>query len=246
MKNHLVASSSAATAVAEEETTGFHYPAGHHRIDTAEFITNRSATTNKNKFTPLEVFQDEHPYQQEELGDDNHQHHNHHHIGSARTPWYGTTIILLSEVMGTGVLSLPYAARTLGWAWTVIAVPLFAIVAAYSGWLLSYTKIKHSSNNNNINNNINNKPLGSYADATTELLGHKFGTFTKLCMLVNWGCTAIYYLIALSDGIGDLFYDGTLIHCDYQKSLIAIGILVIPCQCVSKSLFFIYYIGYNI
>lgn len=55
-------------------------------------------------------------------------------IGSARTEWYGTTLVLLSEVMGMGVLGLPFAALTLGWTTSMICMPLFAFFAAYSGF----------------------------------------------------------------------------------------------------------------
>eukprot|EP00980_Cylindrotheca_fusiformis_P006250 scaffold1336_cov158-Cylindrotheca_fusiformis.AAC.12 len=129
--------------------------------------------------------------------------HSHEHIGSARTPWYGTTTLLLSEVMGTGVLSLPFAARTLGWFWTIVAVPLFAVVATYSGWLLASVKKEYLD-------------VGSYADASTEFLGLRAGVFTRACMLVNWGAIAIYYLIALAEGIGELFNDS--LKCSYERS----------------------------
>jgi len=156
--------------------------------------------------------------EQEKFEDEERSHgsqdHPHGHVGSARTPWYGTTVVLLSEVMGTGVLSLPFAAKTLGWALTLISIPLFALVATYSGWLLAFVKHEHHD-------------FGSYADASTELLGHAFGAFTKACMLINWGALALYYMIALANGIGDLF-DGM---CGYQRTIIAALILVLPCQC---------------
>mmetsp|Transcript_5915 Transcript_5915/g.14023 ORF Transcript_5915/g.14023 Transcript_5915/m.14023 type:complete len:479 (+) Transcript_5915:93-1529(+) len=156
--------------------------------------------------------------EQEHFEDEEGSHHSvdhpHGHIGSARTPWYGTTVVLLSEVMGTGVLSLPFAARTLGWISTLISIPLFAIIAAYSGWLLALVKREHHD-------------FGSYADASTELLGHAFGAFTKACMLVNWGALAVYYMIALSNGLGDLFQG----MCDYERTIIAACLLILPCQC---------------
>ena len=151
--------------------------------------------------------------EQEHFEDEEGSHHSQGHIGSARTPWYGTTVVLLSEVMGTGVLSLPFAARTLGWAWTLTAVPIFAAVAAYSGWLLAFVKREHHD-------------FGSYADASTELLGHGFGTFTKACMLINWGALSVYYMIALANGIGDLFQG----MCDYERTIIAAILLILPCQ----------------
>lgn len=170
-----------------------------------------SKTTHEEKGLMRSALEQEHF--EDEDGSHHSEDHSHGHIGSARTPWYGTTVVLLSEVMGTGVLSLPFAARTLGWVWTLIAIPVFAIVAAYSGWLLAFVKREHSD-------------FGSYADASTELLGHAFGAFTKTCMLVNWGALAVYYMIALANGIGDLFQG----MCDYERTIIAAFILVLPCQ----------------
>lgn len=184
--------------------TGFDYPRGHHLVGTSHSLQ----IDPPGRKGPLE--QEQFIDEADEDGDGSHD-----HIGSARTPWYGTTILLLSEVMGTGVLSLPFAAKTLGWVWTIIAVPLFAVVAAYSGWLLASVKREYPE-------------VGSYADASNELLGRSFGTFTKACMLVNWGAIAIYYMIALAEGIGDLF--GDTLGCSYERSLVAVFILILPCQ----------------
>jgi hypothetical protein len=201
---------------ADEPTTaaGFDYPRGHHLVGTSHSLQDPPG----NKGFMLSPLEQEHF---EDEGDDTSDDHadggpySHDHIGSARTPWYATTILLLSEVMGTGVLSLPYAARTLGWVWTIIAVPVFAVVAVYSGWLLAFVKREFVG-------------VGSYADAAKELFGDRFGNFTKACMLVNWGAIAIYYMIALSEGIGDLF--GNSLRCSYERSLVAIAILILPCQ----------------
>ena len=178
-----------------DEHGGFHYPSGQHRL-------------------PLEQedFDDEHGNSTD--SDDEHQ-----VIGSARTPWYGTTIILLSEVMGTGILSLPFAAKTLGWTTSMIAVPLFAFFACYSGWLLACVKREYPH-------------ITSFADASKELLGHRFGNFTGICMRVNWGATAIYYLIATADGIQDILGRNSSIgNCSYKRSIVAALLLLVPTQC---------------
>ena len=258
-----------------EETRegGFHYPRGHHRVKTtdddhyddrnshgmielAAVGNERCATTFGNGIEQDDIFQDEittassdaqrqqHSKAEETRGTTT--------IGSARTPWYGTTIILLSEVMGTGILSLPYAARTLGWINALLAVPLFAIFANYSGWLLAHVKIQHSLNS--IGDSI---PISidSYATASTVLVGGAFGNFTKYCMLINWGATAIYYLIATADGIDDIVLGASGItsgmdgngdndvgnnpsvtyykyfQCPYQRSFLAAVLLLLPCQC---------------
>lgn len=142
---------------------------------------------------------------------------SHHTIGSARTPWYGTAFVLLSEVMGSGVLSLPNAAVTLGWGTALAALPIFAVFSAYSGWLLAKVKQEFPG-------------VTSFADAANELVGPRFGHFTKVTMLVNWGALGIYFLIATSDAIG-LIHNQGFLACQMNRTLIAAILLVIPCQC---------------
>jgi len=141
-------------------------------------------------------------------------------VGSARTPWYGTTIVLLSEVMGTGILSLPYASRIIGWQSTLVAVPLFAIFASYSGWLL--WRVQHERSNLH---------LHSYAAAAHELVGPKFGRMTEISMLISWGALAIYYMIAAGDGLEDVFFFSGSSLCQYQRTFFVVVLLVLPCQC---------------
>ena len=236
------------------EGFGFHYPRGHHRVNTTDddhYYNDDNCNNNNNGMIELatvvgsndryscatpqgtdtgiieqqddmddDIFQDE--IITTSSDDEQRQQHQHSKaeaeeeetttttttiIGSARTPWYFTTIILLSEVMGTGILSLPYAAKTLGWINALLAVPLFAIFATYSGWLLSHVKLNSSISDGSSSTSIG--IIDSYATASTILIGKTFGTFTKYCMLLNWGATAIYYLIATADGINDILLGAT-------------------------------------
>ena len=119
--------------------------------------------------------------------------------------------------MGTGVLGLPAVAITLGWVATMISIPLFAAFAAYAGYQLRTVKMAHPE-------------VKSFADAGTLLVGPRFGTFTKFCMLLNWGMLAIYYVIAVADGIKNISSRGFL-GCNLNRTLIAAIILVVPTQC---------------
>ena len=236
--------------------TGYHYPKGHHLINTnddderhrennngcysdnkplgmggggdchddgeLELTSLHNGNSNK-EINEEDSFQDEYD---DDVNNDHSSGQNEHKIGSKRTPWYGTTIVLLSEVMGTGILSLPYAAKTLGWISALIAIPTFGFFACYSGWLLSH-----------VQSAFPNK-FHSYADAasSTELFGsskftYAFGQFTKYCMLLNWGACAIYYLIATADGLGDITFISHHVACQYKRSILAALLLVIPCQC---------------
>jgi len=134
-----------------------------------------------------------------------------------RTPWYGTVIILLSEVMGTGILSLPYSAVSLGWVVSLCALPIFAAFAAYSGLLLAFVKRDYPE-------------FKSFADASRDLVSPAFGSFTKACMILNWGALAVYFLIATADAIGAIYNKGFM-SCQRNRCVIAAIILVIPCQC---------------
>ena len=137
-------------------------------------------------------------------------------ICSARTPWYSMCFLILSEVMGTGILGLPFLAVTLGWTTTMIALPLFAMIAAYAGFQLRDVKLAYPE-------------ITNYADAGKELIGPKFGLFTKGCMLLNWGSLAIYFMVATANGI-EAVYDKGFFSCNLHRMIIAALLLVVPVQ----------------
>lgn len=138
-------------------------------------------------------------------------------LGSARTPWYGTSMVLLADVLGTGVLSLPYAAVTLGWASAIVCLVVFSVAAKYSGVLLSDVRQQYPD-------------VRSYADAATELVGVKFGHFTMACMLLNWGALAVYFLVASSDALQTASGDGGWLGCKLNRTLVSALTFVVACQ----------------
>lgn len=137
-------------------------------------------------------------------------------LGSARTPWYWTSIIMLADVLGTGILSLPYAAAVLGWACSLVCITIFALLANYSSVLLSKVQQMHPH-------------FTSFAIAATELGGPRFGKFTQICILLNWGSLAVYFLVAAADSIGNITTYG-LLDCQINRTIIAALLLLIPCQ----------------
>ena len=140
-------------------------------------------------------------------------------LGSARTPWYGTSMILLAEVLGTGVLSLPYAAVTLGFASSVAFLIVFAFAANYCSLLLSHVRQQCPH-------------VRSYADAATELVGVKFGKFTMGCMILNWVALAIYFVVAASDALGTV--SGTAssgwLSCKIDRTVISALVFALVVQ----------------
>lgn len=140
-------------------------------------------------------------------------------IGSARNTLYASVILLLGEVMGTGVLSLPNSASKIGWGMSITAIIVFALAAYYSSRLLSEVKQKYPG-------------VKSYADAAYALNGRTFGLITEISMLLNWGALMIYFVISTVSSIALITdqYDGVL-DCNWEKSLVACFLILIPIQC---------------
>jgi len=131
-----------------------------------------------------------------------------------RVSWFMTSVLLMADVMGTGVLSLPSAASSIGWVLTCFSLVVFALCATYSGILLS-----------NVRNDFFPSAT-SYAEVAALTGGAAFGTFTKMAILVNWGALLPYFLISLSESIA--LIDPRL--CQWQSSLIGLALLLLPCQ----------------
>ena len=64
-----------------------------------------------------------------------------------RTTWYNAAFILVAELVGTGVLGLPYTFATVGWIPGVALLFVFAGLAFYSGcevaWSCCYAVVAH-------------------------------------------------------------------------------------------------------
>ena len=64
----------------------------------------------------------------------------HAHPVHATSTWLHATVIIIGEIMGSGILSLPYAMSQLGWVLGSSFCAVFALCAVYSGRLLSRTR----------------------------------------------------------------------------------------------------------
>ena len=85
-----------------------------------------------------------------------------------------TAAMLTGEVMGTGVLSLPYACVALGWVLGIGASVLFAAAAAYAGVLLSRVR------------NGFFPQAASYADLAGATMGDGARRITRAIVLGSW------------------------------------------------------------
>ena len=86
--------------------------------------------TNSSEFAPLSTVQ---PFEQE-VGDVSGEQHE------GNRSWIFAAITIVGEIVGSGVLGLPYAMKNLGWLLGIAACPIFGLCAAYAGNLLSRAK----------------------------------------------------------------------------------------------------------
>lgn len=135
-------------------------------------------------------------------------------IGSARSSWYGTYIVMIVKVMGIGSMSVPIAAVTLGWVTTMIALPFFATACSFTGYQIQVVKLAHPE-------------LTSFAEAGQNFVGPRFAIMTQAAMIFTWIGEAIAQLIAISKAISSLS-GGHM--CEVTLIAIASLIVIVPSQ----------------
>ena len=91
-----------------------------------------------------------------------------------RSSWPMSASIIVGEIMGTGILALPYACARLGWVAGLAACSCFGLTAIYSDVLLSRVK------------NDYYPQADSYGDLAHATVGPIFGAFTRGAIVV--GC----------------------------------------------------------
>ena len=93
-----------------------------------------------------------------------------------RSRWYHTSFVIMAEVMGAGILGLPYATVRLGLVLGVVTSVCCGLAAWYAGWLLSRVKHEFSCTSD----------AESYAGMAAALVGPLFGSFTKGIIAFSW------------------------------------------------------------
>ena len=127
-----------------------------------------------------------------------------------------TTGVIFAEVLGAGVLGLPYAFSRLGWVLGTGSIILFCAMATYAGLLLSRLR------------NGLYAHAASYADLALATVGPRFGSFTRGCCLATWVLLLPYYMTTSAAALGAAFPHLHL--CEYQRSLIVAAVLIVPLQ----------------
>lgn len=137
----------------------------------------------------------------------------HDEMSRRQTPWIFTSFLVAGEIVGTGVMGLPFACAQLGWVLGMGATVVFGIFAWYSGVLLARVR-------NDLYPNVR-----SYAEAALLTGSPLFGRVTELAIWSNWTLLLPYYLMASVNGLV-LAYD----LCYYQWALVIMVLIFIPAQ----------------
>ena len=131
--------------------------------------------------------------------------------------WKYATVIIVGEIVGSGILGLPFAMKNLGWIFGFLASPIFGAWAMYSGLLLSRARNRYPR-------------CSSYADLAQVLVGRKFALFTQFGIALNWIALLPYFLVAASDAMLIVFDAVGFDICFYQISFVVALILIVPLQ----------------
>ena len=134
----------------------------------------------------------------------------HHHT---RSKWYQSSFILMAEIMGAGILGLPFAMSRLGWVWGLITSVLGGILCTYSGVLLS--RAKHE---------LGQDQAESYADLAYATGGRVFGDIVRGIVYLSWVAVLPYFLLACVDSLRDLF--PTVVMPVWQWALVVCAFLL--------------------
>lgn len=136
-----------------------------------------------------------------------------HEVHRRQSSWAHASFLIAGEIVGMGIMGLPYATSQLGWAVGLGMVALFALLSWYSGVLLARVRNELSPQSR------------SYAEAARDLVGPRFGTFTEYAIMVNWAVICPYFLMAAANALV-LAYD----LCYYQWAAVLLGVLFLFAQ----------------
>ena len=136
---------------------------------------------------------------------------SHHEHRVRRSEWWHSSAVIVGEVMGTGVLSLPYACSRLGWVCGISASIGFGCAAFYSGTLLAYLK------------NYLYPGATSFADLSFSIGGRRFGIFTRVVLCAGWALILPYYLVACSSALAAAIPSAGL--CYWHWSLVVMVLM---------------------
>lgn len=133
-----------------------------------------------------------------------------------RSSWANVSMTLCGEIMGTGVLSLPYATAQLGWVVGLGSCLLFGLASTYSGVLLARMVNDFYAD------------AHSYADLSAAIIGPRAGTATRVLIGSMWALILPYYLMATVSSLIIALPDVQL--CYWQWAVGVACVLLPPLQ----------------
>ena len=133
-----------------------------------------------------------------------------------KTTWFMTSMLMVGETMGTGILGLPGAAATLGWTLAIATLVMFAFFSSFSGCLLAKVKTVYYPN------------AAGFADLANVTVGPRFKKFTRVLIIANWTLLLPYYIISAGSSMQGIVQSTKL--CGWVSSLIAAALYLVPTQ----------------
>jgi len=144
-----------------------------------------------------------------------------------QTTWKQATFLLTGAIMGTGVLSLPWACSRLGWFLGLSSCFVFALIAGHCGLMLAEVRNRFYPE------------ASSYSDLALKTGGRRFADITKSIMLFVWAGCLPYFFLTCTVSLRAAF-PGVL-TCFYQYAIVVAFALVFPLQL--RTLHFISYLA---
>eukprot|EP00928_Gymnodinium_smaydae_P041590 TRINITY_DN28123_c0_g1_i1.p1 TRINITY_DN28123_c0_g1~~TRINITY_DN28123_c0_g1_i1.p1 ORF type:complete len:579 (-),score=123.68 TRINITY_DN28123_c0_g1_i1:60-1730(-) len=117
-----------------------------------------------------------------------------------KASWQGVSWLMLTDVVGTSVLTLPGVARSLGWVPTVVLIVCCNLVSVYAAGLMARTRALLSAS-------LGVEPL-SMGEAARHSLGGQRAAAVVYLLVYGLGFFGeASYLLTLGVGLQGVFYD---------------------------------------
>ena len=135
-----------------------------------------------------------------------------------RSTWVQAAMVVIGEILGSGVLTLPYAMAKLGWVVGSTSCVLFGLSAIYSGLLLSRVR-------NDLYPEADN-----FGDVARLIVGPTFEKFTRGAIMANWFCLLPYYLVTASQSLISAVQPFGVDLCLFEWTIALMAILLVMLQ----------------
>jgi len=140
-----------------------------------------------------------------------------------RMSWFSASLLIVANMMGTGVLSLPYALSQLGWVPYFVLFAVFSTGAAISG--ITYSRLYENRKSDWV----------VIADAGFEAYGRMGSFFVQHVAYVYLGGCTIIYNVTAQDALAQTFKGYGIMPCDWLWGVVVAATVALVVQCRSSS-----------